>query len=222
MEQNGGEDQFKYQGGVQPPVNTVPMQPPAALVASTTTPMPVAAPISEPTPVNNPIAEAQDQPEEQSTPEQSPLIQWNASEFIDHQKNAGWFVPLTFGIIVLAIGVYFITRDILSTVVIVLAGITFGVFARQKPRTLTYTLLPTTIKIGPKTYSYDDFKTFSIIQDGALFSVLLEPIKRFMPPLSIYFAPEDGERIFDTLAGHIPHQERQPDPVDRLMRRIRF
>jgi hypothetical protein len=153
---------------------------------------------------------------------QSPLMQWNASEFIDHQKSTGWFMPLIVGSIVLSGAIYFFTRDILATLVVMLGCISFGTFARQKPRTLTYTLLPTSIKIGSKTYSYDDFKTFSIIEEGALFSIFLQPIKRFMPPLTIYFDPDDGERIFDTLAAHLPHVEREQDPIERLMRRIRF
>jgi hypothetical protein len=153
---------------------------------------------------------------------QSPLMQWNASEFIDHQKSTGWFMPLILGSIVLSGAIYFFTRDILATLVIMLGCISFGTYARQKPRTLTYTLLPTSIRIGSKTYSYDDFKTFSIIEEGALFSIFLQPIKRFMPPLTIYFDPDDGEKIFDTLATHLPHIEREQDPIERLMRRIRF
>ncbi len=153
---------------------------------------------------------------------QSPLMQWNASEFIDHQKSTGWFMPLILGSIILSGAIYFFTRDILATLVIMLGCISFGTYARQKPRTLTYTLLPTSIKIGSKTYSYDDFKTFSIIEEGALFSIFLQPIKRFMPPLTIYFDPDDGEKIFDTLATHLPHVQREQDPIERLMRRIRF
>lgn len=155
-------------------------------------------------------------------PEQSPLMQWNASEFIDHQKDVSWFVPLFVVVIAITAVVYLLSKDILATLVILLGGITFATFAKKKPQTLTYSLLPTTIKVGTKTYSYDDFRTFSIVQEGALLSVFLEPVKRFIPPLSIYFAPEDGERIFDTLAGHIPHQERQPDLIERLMHKIRF
>jgi len=155
-------------------------------------------------------------------PNSDSLIKWNASEFVDHQKSVGWFLPLLIGIFVASCLMYLITRSILSTIVILLGGSAFVVFARQKPRTLSYTLGGTSITVGQRTYSYDDFRTFSILQEGALYSIFLEPIKRFMPPLSIYFAPEDGEKIFDVLAAHIPHQERQPDPVERLMRRIRF
>lgn len=153
---------------------------------------------------------------------QSPLMQWKASEFIDHQKSTGWFMPLIVVSILISAVIYFFTRDILATVVVILGCVAFGTFAGQKPRTLTYTLLPTSIKIGPKTYSYDDFRAFSIIQEGALFSIFLQPIKRFMPPLTIYFDPDDGEKIFDTLASHLPHVEREQDPIDRFMRRIRF
>lgn len=149
-------------------------------------------------------------------------LQWKASEFIEHQKNMGWFVMLAVAATVVAGLVFIITRDVLSTVVVVIAATAFGVFGHQKPRTLTYSLLPTSLKIDSKEYAYDDFRSFSLMQDGALYSIFLQPTKRFMPPLSIYFAPQDGEKIFDTLAQHLPHEERSTDPIERLMRKIRF
>lgn len=173
------------------------------------------APAGAPSPSDVPAPDAQVAPE-------STIIEWKASEFIDHQKTAGWFVPLAAGIVVLSIGMFLISRSITSTLVILLGGVAFLVLAHQKPRTLTYVLTNSRIKIGDKSYGYDDFRTFSILQDGALLSVFLEPIKRFMPPISIYFPPEDAERIFDALAQHLPHQDRTADPIDRFMRRIRF
>lgn len=152
----------------------------------------------------------------------SQAVQWEASEFIDHQKSASWFIPLALGAVAASGFMFLITRSILSSLVVLFGGVAFVVLARQKPRTISYMLNSSGITIGQKRYVFDDFRTFSIVQEGALYSVFLEPIKRFMPPLSIYFAPEDGERIFDILATHIPHQQRQADPVERLMRRIRF
>ena len=163
-----------------------------------------------------------EQPVNELPKQQAPLIQWKASEFIDHQKSTGWFLPLVATGLAASIIVYFLTRDILAVSVLVLGTITFAVYAKQKPRTLTYTLLPGGIKVGEKSYSYDDFKTFSIIQDGALFTLFLQPIKRFVPPITIYFDPDDGEKIFDTLATHLPHEEREQDPIERFMRKIRF
>lgn len=173
---------------------------------------------------------AADQPAQAGISQDAPLFEmqddfsmhWKASEFIDHQKSAVWLLGLAAIGFVVAIILYFLTKNIFSSVVLILAAISFGMFAFQKPRTLDYTLLPNNIKVGQKTYSYDDFRTFSIMQEGAFYSIFLEPVKRFMPPLTIYFAAEDGERIFDILASRIPHQEKLPDPIERLMQRIRF
>ena len=167
-------------------------------------------------------AEFSDQQAPQTKQTSQESFTWEASEFVDHQKSALWFLVLLAGSFILAAVVYFITRDILSTLVILIATIAFAMFAGKKPRTLSYSLLPSTLKIDQKTYSYDDFRSFSVIQEGALFSVILEPVKRFMPPLTIYFAEDDGEKIFDALATHLPHEERGLDFVDKLMRKIRF
>lgn len=151
-----------------------------------------------------------------------PLLQWKASEFIDHQKGFTWFLPVVLCGLIIVAATYFLTKGLLTPLVIVVGTIAFTVFAKQKPRTLTYALFPGTIKIGTRLYSYDDFKSFSIVQDGALYSIFLEPIKRFFPPQTIYFPPEEGEKIFDFLAERLPHIERKADPVDRLMQKIRF
>lgn len=150
-------------------------------------------------------------------------VEWQASEFIEHQKSSQWFVAFGIGTLVMGVLVFFITQhSIFSTVVVVLAAITFAMYAHQKPRTLKYRLGASSITIGDKQYKYDDFRTFSVMQEGMLQSIVLQPLKRFMPPLTLYFANEDGEKIFDVLAKHIPHEERRPDPIDNLMRRIRF
>lgn len=149
-------------------------------------------------------------------------IRWQASEFIDHQKSAGWFLLLALGAVVGAALMYLITKSTFSTVIVVLAVLAFGLTARQRPRTLTYVINADSLQIGDRTFRFDDFRTFSILQEGALYSIFLEPIQRFVPPVSIYFDPADGEKIFDLLASHIPHTERKPDAVENLMRRIRF
>lgn len=164
-------------------------------------------------PVNSP-SDAENKPAE--------LVKWDASEFIDHQKSMVWVLPLALIAAVVATITYFLTRNFLSSIVLLMAGVSFGVFAYQKPRTLTYVLRGNSLKVGQKNYSYDEFRTFSIMQEGGLYSIFLEPVRRFMPPLTIYFAPEDGEKIFDILARHIPHQEKMPDAIDRFMQRIRF
>ncbi len=149
-------------------------------------------------------------------------IQWQASEFINHEKNSNWFVILGLGTVVLCVVVFLISHSYFSTAVVALAAIAFGVTARQKPRTMSYTLSPHELKVGERRYRYDDFKSFNMVQEGALWSIVLQPTKRFMPSLTIYFDQIDGEKIFDALSAQMPHQERSVDSVDRFMKRIRF
>jgi hypothetical protein len=58
--------------------------------------------------------------------------------------------------------------------------------------------------------------------EGAFSSIVLVPLKRFSPLTSIYYAPQDEERITAMLAAHLPYEERKHDPIDKLMQRIRF
>ncbi len=166
--------------------------------------------------------QAQTPASQQKTPLSDESIQWEASEFIDHEKDNNWFLFLGLGAVAMCVVVYFVSRSIFSTVVVALAALAFGITANQKPRTMKYTLSPHEIKVGEKRYRYDDFKAFSIIQEGALWSIILQPTKRFMPSLTIYFDHNDGDKIFDTLAAQMPSQEKTLDSVDRFMKRIRF
>lgn len=228
MDDKAGEDSFSYSGNTQASdsmqlQNTQQSAPQQQTVESQSP----AAPTPEPKPSSQPVEI--DASPENSTPKHSDttlgnqsLVQWSASEFIDHQKSAGWFLLLIISAIVFSALVYLITNNFLSTLVVIMASIAFAVFAGRKPRTLTYTLTPNAIQVGSQQYRYDDFKTFSVIEEGALYSIFLEPVKRFALPLTIYFAHSDGEKIFDVLAQHLPHEDRGPDMVDRMMRKIRF
>jgi hypothetical protein len=151
-----------------------------------------------------------------------PLVTWSASEFIEHEKQFGWFVGLALIAVVGCAIIFLITRDVFTTGALFVAAALFGVAAKRKPQVLQYSLSPTGIKIGNKVYQYERFKSFSVIAEGALNSIHLSPLGRIAPPLSLYFPPEQEEEIVSALANYLPHEDRTHDPVDRLMRRIRF
>lgn len=151
------------------------------------------------------------------------IVSWTASEFIEHQKTAGWYTGLVFGGIVLAGVVYLLTNgDRVSTATVVVVAAIFGIFAARKPRELQYSVDSSGVHIGEKTYPYAGFRSFSIVQEEGIESIRFMPLKRFMPVISIYFAPEDGQKIVDALSKFLPVEHKQLDPVDKLMHRLRF
>jgi hypothetical protein len=96
------------------------------------------------------------------------------------------------------------------------------VAAARQPQTLKYGINHAGIMVGEKFYPFPDFKSFSIADEEALSSIVLLPMKRFMPGLTIYYPPDQEDEIMTVLSLYLPHETRRVDVVDRLARRLRF
>jgi len=149
-------------------------------------------------------------------------LSWEASEYIHHTKSPLWFVGYAVIMLVLLAVAFFLTHAWTFVILVVVMAIAMGVFATRPPRTLHYTLTETEVQIEKSVYHYSDFRSFGIVNDGALYSIVLIPTKRFMPAVNIYFAEEDGEKIVDILGARLPLEDHHLDLVDYLMRRLRF
>jgi hypothetical protein len=150
------------------------------------------------------------------------VVQWTASEYVDHTKGPAWFVLMGLGLFGTVALVYFLLKDIFAAALLGLAGITFAVFAGRRPQVLQYSISPQGISIGQRTHAFEDFKSFSLTESGPLPAILLLPLRRFLPPITIFYDPREEDKIIEALADYLPHEEREPDVVDRLMSRIRF
>lgn len=148
-------------------------------------------------------------------------ISWEASEYIHHEKHAGWFMVLAVVALILGAVAVFFKQWTFAALIIVMA-VAIVVYARRMPRTLRYGLSHTGVTIETKSYPYGQFKAFGVVQDGAIYSLVLIPIKRFAPELTMYFEEKDGEEIFDLLSSHLPYQEVKLDFVDKLTKKLRF
>lgn len=149
-------------------------------------------------------------------------ITWTASEFVAHEKSTGWYGGLALATLVIAGLVYLVTRDIISTIVVLVGALALGVLGGRKPKQLQYHLDGSGVTIGQKRYVYEMFRSFSVVPEGAFSSIVFMPLKRFAPLTTIYYAPEDEDKIIDVLTQRLPFEERKADAVDNLMRRIRF
>lgn len=160
----------------------------------------------------------------ESTPRASSpaLVQWTASEYIDHKKGPIWYILLVLAAALITALIYLFTRDMLSSIIIIILLGTLAVAAGRKPQVLEYRLDTAGLAIGKKFYTYDNFKSFTLEEAGPVKNITFLPMKRFMPPLSIYFAPKDEIRITSTLSQFLPYEQRKPSSIDRFMRSIRY
>lgn len=169
---------------------------------------------------------ADDQPAAQAgaKPKQSSLkpVSWTASEFIAHTKNTGWYIMLVIGTVILAAIIFLLTKDKITTVIIGIVGGIFGFMGSRQPRELSYTVSDQGVQIGSKQFQYGTFRSFSVVQEVGIESIWFMPMKRFMPIITIYFEPNDQQKIIDVLSNYLPMENRQMDTFDKLMHQLRF
>ena len=161
-----------------------------------------------------------EQPEANISPDKA--VSWEASEFIEHEKSAMWYIQFSLAALVVISLIYFLTRDIISVAALGFVAIIFMFVAGRKPRVLSYSIDSQGVHIGNKIYPFSMFKSFTVIEEEAINSITLLPLKRFMPSISLYYEPSEEQKIIDTLSLALPYEDRQQDVVDKFMRKIRF
>ncbi len=149
-------------------------------------------------------------------------VEWTASEFVAHDKGFGWYAALAVLAILVASLVYLITREVLSTIVIIIMAAILGVAGSHKPRVVEYRLDASGLTAGKKFYPYHDYKSFVVPDQGPFVSVMLIPLKRISLPVGAFLAPDSQQRALNLLSEHVPMQQRDPGFFDTLMRQLRF
>lgn len=149
-------------------------------------------------------------------------VSWEASEYIEHRHGPSWYAGLAAVTAAVTVIIFLATRSYISAATIIIVGIIVGVFAGHKPRQVRYEITANGLKVGGKLYPYSAYKSFSIIREGGLSSVSFLPLKRLMPPVSAYFEPAQEDKIAKALGNYLPYEDRKPDGIDRLSRRLRL
>lgn len=151
-----------------------------------------------------------------------PAVTWTASEYITHSKSTGWYMALAAATVVIAAIIWLITRDFFPTTMVAIALLLLGIYAGRKPHEQSYALDTNGLTIGGRHYMFHDFRSFSVIREGAFPSIELTPLKRFAMYVTVYFDPKDEDNIAQLLSAHLPMEEPHANFTDSLMRQIRF
>ena len=175
-----------------------------------------------PTPL--PETPTQPQPAGKSSPVavSGDSISWTASEFVAHEKSASWYGAFVLVAVIIDIIIYLLTKDKISAAVVLVCALALVTLAGKKPRELQYKIDSSGITIGQKHFEYELFKSFAVVPEGAFSGIVLMPLKRFAPLTTIYYAPNDEDKIIEVLSNRLPFEEHKLDAIDSIMRRIRF
>jgi len=164
------------------------------------------------------------QDDAQAAPAQSAdePVRWQAQEYIQHDKGALWFVAFALVTLAMMAVAIFLVKSITFNILVPVMAAALFVYVNRPPRVLDYTLSRQGLHVNDHLYPFSEFKGFGVIHDGKEFSVLLLPIKRFKPGVSVYFPEASGEAIVDMLGARLPMQTLHLDIIDRIIRKLRI
>lgn len=163
-----------------------------------------------------------EQPEDDVPAATHQPVSWLGSEYIHHEKTSKWFLALIAIAIVAAALAFLITRDFITSGMILFCAFIFGVFSRREPKQIQYSVSDDGITIDQKTFNYKQFKSFAVAQEGAIDNIILRPVQRFDTYKTIYCAPEQLDEIVEIMSSHMALDDHEPDVVDKLMLKVRF
>lgn len=150
------------------------------------------------------------------------VVEWDGQEYVTHDKNTGWYVGLV------VVGLALVAVSILLkwwsfTVLVVVSVIALFVYAMRPPRKIHYVLSKDGLREGNgRTYKFEDYKSFGILQDDKRFAIVLRPTKRFSSSVTVYFPEERGEEIVDMFGARLPMEEVKLDFIDKIIKILRI
>ena len=148
-------------------------------------------------------------------------ITWEAEEYIQTEKNAGWYVGMIVVALLLILAAVFFKQWTFIAVVVV-SVLALIVFSVRPPRKLKYKLDSRGLSEGERKYLFKDFRAFGVLSEGKHFAIVLTPKKRFGGRITVYFPEEKGEEIVDAFGVRLPMEEVKLDVVDRIVRFLRI
>jgi hypothetical protein len=161
-------------------------------------------------------------PDEDDSGSEQKVVEWTASEFVAHDKGFGWYALLAVGAILVSAGLYLMTKDIFTVVVVLIMAAILGVAGARKPKVVKYRLDNSGLKVGRRLYPYRAYKSFTMPEEGPFISIVLVPLRRFDFPVSAYLAPDSQDKALDFLSSHLPMEPTGLDRLERLMRTLHF
>lgn len=149
-------------------------------------------------------------------------ISWQASEYIAHEKPASWYGALFGASLLITAIVYLLNKDTLTSVAIMTVSICASFFASRQPSSKQYKLSAKGLEIDGRLFKFADFRSFSIVEEGAIDSIWLKPLNKYKPAIIIYFSPDEEDKIATMISNFLPHEQRELDAIDRASRKLRF
>ncbi len=171
-----------------------------------------------------PVEEMNYDGDQQPMPSQLPTpdpIQWQAAEYIQQEQTPLWYVGF-FAVTIVLMGIAILLGAWTFVVLVPVMAVALILYTHRPPRVVSYTLSAKGLHINDQLHPLGEFKSFGVMQERGMHSLVLVPIKRFRPSLAVYFPAEVGEEAVDFLGSYLPMADVQPDAFDKIIHKLRI
>lgn len=140
-------------------------------------------------------------------------LEWEAPEYVVYKKTTAWYIG--FGILLaLLLFVAFMMQSFLTGVIFFLSGVLIFFHSERPPKSVSYDLRTTGIKVDSRIYLYRELTAFNIVEHGSSIYLLLKSKRLLMPLIHIPLADDiNHEEVLDAISNHLPQD---PDFVEPL------
>ena len=154
-------------------------------------------------------------------PSSSEVIKWSASEVIEHSRGVWWYVIASL-ILVAVVGLTVWLRQWTTSGLAIVIFVTLVVVGRKPARELRYELSNEGLLIEERLYPMNNYRAFGVRKDGALWQLVLIPVKRFSLSTTVFIPEDQGEKIVDFFGARLPMEKVELDMVDKVSKRLRL
>jgi len=147
---------------------------------------------------------------------------WQATEGVSAARGGIWYIAFAIVVIGLMSLAIFAFKSVTFAVLLLVMAVAVIVLSNKPPRIINYAISPKGVYVIDKLHDFSEFRAFGVSQETGYHSIILLPVKRFSPGLTLYFNEQDGERIVDLLGARLPLQEVKPDSLEKFIRLIKL
>lgn len=160
--------------------------------------------------------------ETEPSEDDSALVRWQATEYVQQDRGNGWYVGLAIVVVLFMLIAIFLMKAPTFAVLVPVMAAALVIYTKRPPAVIDYTLSRKGLHVNDRLYPYNEFRSFSVMSYKGVHTVHLAPRKRFQLGQSVNLPQEVGEVVVDMLAARLPMKETKPDFFDKLISRLRL
>ena len=157
---------------------------------------------------------------EKSTAFDIPVLEWEAQEYVKHQKGVLWYILFAIIFIGGAALAYYCKAWSFSLVLFAFA-LTYVIYDRKNPKKVKVTLSEIGIKVGRRIYQYGRIQAFWLVYNPPFIkTVNIRVHNEYLVDITIQLGDQDPAELHEFLNKKVPELEGKDEGTLNALSRI--